>query len=128
MPRENNIVWNIISACDEIAGYLSKSNLKEISGNTGEKNSHGEDVKIADKTANDIFVKHMEDSGNCFGMVSEEMEEPLFFDNGKNSHEIVVVDPLDGSANIGLGLPTGTIFGVYKVSDDRLKRSEMFLQ
>lgn len=128
MPRENNVVWQIINACNEIANYLHTSKLSEIAKYTGEKNLHNENIRVADKTANDIFIKHMQNSGNCFGMVSEELDEPIFFDSGKNSDEIVVVDPLDGSANVGLGLPVGTIFGIYKVSDDRVKRNEMFLQ
>lgn len=128
MPRENNVVWQIIDACNEIANYLNTSNLNEIAKYTGDKNLHNENIRIADKTANDIFIKHMTKSGNCFGMISEELDEPLFFDSGKNSDEIIVVDPLDGSANVGLGLPVGTIFGVYKVSDDRIKTKDMFLQ
>jgi len=131
MPRENNVVWQIIDACNEIANYLKTSNLSEISKYTGDKNLHNENIRVADKTANDIFIKHMMNGGNCFGMVSEELDEPLFFDSGKNSNEIVVVDPLDGSANVGLGLPVGTIFGVYGVygiPNSKEKTKDIFLQ
>lgn len=33
---------------------------------------------------------------------------------------VVVFDPLDGSSNIDAGVPVGTIFGIYSVSEETI--------
>lgn len=38
---------------------------------------------------------------------------------------IVVFDPLDGSSNIDAGVPVGTIFGVYSVSEETMMLPEI---
>ena len=48
---------------------------------TGSKNSHGEKVKKLDLIANNLFIKSLENGGNCAGVVSEENDKiPNTFD------------------------------------------------
>jgi len=50
-----------------------------LGDNTGSKNTHGEKVKKLDLIANDLFIKSLENGGNCAGIVSEENEKILIF-------------------------------------------------
>ena len=83
---------------------------------TGSKNTHGEKVKKLDLIANELFIKSLENGGNCAGIVSEENEKILLFnnENSKNARYLVLIDPLDGSSNIDVNVPVGTIFSILK--------------
>jgi len=83
---------------------------------TGSKNSHGEKVKKLDLIANNLFIKSLENGGNCAGVVSEENDKILIFnnENSKNAKYLVLIDPLDGSSNIDVNVPVGTIFSILK--------------
>lgn len=60
---------------------------------------------------NDIIFSSLQRSGKVAVMASEEDEVPLWIaDDGPF---VVVTDPLDGSRNIDVSIPTGTIFGIY---------------
>ena len=87
-----------------------------LGDNTGSKNTHGEKVKKLDLIANDLFIKSLENGGNCAGIVSEENEKILIFNNpnSKNANYLVLIDPLDGSSNIDVNVPVGTIYSVLK--------------
>ena len=51
-------------------------------------------------------------------MVSEEEEHAILLDNG--GKYILAFDPLDGSSNIDCNVSIGTIFGIWKKSDQDL--------
>ena len=96
-----------------------------LGDNTGSKNTHGEKVKKLDLIANDLFIKSLENGGNCAGIVSEENEKILIFNNpnSKNANYLVLIDPLDGSSNIDVNVPVGTIFSVLKKPKTSKKRA-----
>lgn len=60
----------------------------------------------------------MRTSGKCRLIVSEEEERCLVFDENKNARYAVVCDPIDGSSNLDAGVSVGTIFGIFKLSED----------
>ncbi len=68
-----------------------------------------------DVIANDIFLRTSEYGGHLAGMVSEELEEPYQipppYPLGKY---LLAFDPLDGSSNIDINAPVGSIFSVLK--------------
>ena len=47
-------------------------------------------------------------------LASEEDEAPVAGSGAPGGRFAVVFDPLDGSRNIEVSIPTGTIFGVYE--------------
>ena len=53
---------------------------------------------------------------SCAGIVSEELEDVVVFDDelSSKSKYIVAFDPLDGSSNIDNCISIGTIFGIYR--------------
>ena len=94
--------------------------MVNILGLDGSTNQTGDDVKKLDIFANNKIIEYMENSGECCGIASEELEDFVKLPSkaGKDAKYVVVVDPLDGSSNIDVNVSVGTIFGIYRrVSD-----------
>ncbi|KAG1655005.1 hypothetical protein FOA52_008825 [Chlamydomonas sp. UWO 241] len=71
--------------------------------------------KKLDVVANDVVKAALAASGVVRVMASEEEDEPIVVGEGPHEGGLVAVfDPLDGSSNIEVSIPTGTIFGVYR--------------
>lgn len=94
---------------------VNKAGLVNILGDAGTVNIQGEQVKKLDLFANHQMVKVLQRGISCAGIISEELDEPIAFDDkmSVNSKYIVAFDPLDGSTNIDNCISIGTIFGVY---------------
>lgn len=76
--------------------------------------------------ANEIFINSLRSSGKVCALVSEENEEIIQVSDRKlRGRYVVVFDPLDGSSNIDAGVPVGTIFGIYTVSDELIALPEI---
>ncbi len=94
---------------------LSRAGLMEsILGEADLINVQGEEVKKLDVYANNILKKCLQNSGECAGVASEEEEDFVAFENRKMAKYVVMFDPLDGSSNIDVIAPVGTIFSIYK--------------
>lgn len=97
---------------------LSKAGLVEnILGNTGDTNVQGEEVKKLDEFANNILIQCLKTSGECCGIASEEEDTFVSFHEDPNCNSakyVVLFDPLDGSSNIDVNAPVGTIFSIYR--------------
>lgn len=97
---------------------LSKAGLVDhILGNTGDMNIQGEEVKKLDEYANKTLIQCLKTSGECCGIASEEEDTFVSFhedERCKNAKYVVLFDPLDGSSNIDVNAPVGTIFSIYK--------------
>jgi fructose-1,6-bisphosphatase I len=111
--RDINRLMRRVST-DNLSGYNGA-----IEGAKGSVNIQGEDQKKLDVIANRIMKTSLCCSGKVSIVASEEDEEPCLCsavtDNvAFNGEYAAVFDPLDGSSNIDSGLPTGTIFGIYR--------------
>lgn len=95
---------------------INKAGLAEILGKAGKENIQGESQATLDIMANDVFVETLKNRGEICGMVSEEVENFIAFDGdiNKNAKYVVLMDPLDGSSNIDVGITVGTIFSIYR--------------
>ena len=95
---------------------INKAGLAEIRGKAGKENVQGEVQAKLDVLANDMFISTLRDRGDICGLASEELEDFLVFneDRHKNANYVVLIDPLDGSSNIDVGITVGTIFSVYR--------------
>lgn len=100
-----------------IAQDLRQAGLLDILGSTGEVNVQGEEVQKLDQRANDTFVQVFESSTIVRTVVSEEMEEPYTVLSAERSGKYAVFfDPLDGSSNIDVNAPLGSIFSIHRLS------------
>ena len=112
-----SLLKDIKLAARQVSKELNSAGLNKILGDeSGTENIHGEKVKKLDVIANDLFINSLKKGGNCAGIVSEEIDKILVFNDkvSKNSHYIVAIDPLDGSSNIDVNVPVGTIFSIFK--------------
>ena len=112
-----SLLKDIKLAARQVSKELNSAGLNRILGDaSGTKNVHGEVVKKLDIIANDLFINSLKQGGNCAGIVSEEIDKIIVFNDkmSKNSQYIVAIDPLDGSSNIDVNVPVGTIFSIFK--------------
>jgi len=122
----SQVICAAARACADISQELSRlpisssrqSNQKSPKG--GETNVQGEVQKPMDVIANDIFIHEVID---YVGVMASEEEEHVI--EGKlmdfdriNAYEIAF-DPLDGSSNLDVSVPTGTIFGIAPFSSEK---------
>ena len=102
-------------ACKRISFIVGRGALGAAQGSTDSINVQGETQMKLDVISNDIFLRTSEYGGQLAGMVSEELDEPYQipaeYPLGKY---LLVFDPLDGSSNIDINAPVGSIFSVLK--------------
>ena len=102
-------------ACKRISFIVGRGALSGAHGSAHVTNVQGETQMRLDVISNDIFLRTSEYGGHLAGMVSEELEEPYQippeYPLGKY---LLVFDPLDGSSNIDINAPVGSIFSVLK--------------
>src|SRR4051794_19690007 len=98
-----------------IANKVRSGGLADILGATDLENVHGETQQKLDVLANEIIIKAVDHGGRLCAMASEEepgiIDIPTGFRCGKYC---LLFDPLDGSSNIDVNVPVGTIFSVLK--------------
>ncbi|MEN9521631.1 MAG: hypothetical protein RL065_8, partial [Bacteroidota bacterium] len=107
---------------------VNHAGLADILGDTGAENIQGETVKKLDEFANNHFIAAFQRGKRCCGIVSEENDDMIILDEDAAQY-LVCMDPLDGSSNIDVNIPVGTIFSIYKRNskDCKVKRED-FLQ
>uniref|UniRef100_A0ACD6ABF3 Uncharacterized protein n=1 Tax=Avena sativa TaxID=4498 RepID=A0ACD6ABF3_AVESA len=112
------LVAHIQSACKSIAALAASPGNADLSrakaaGSGADAVAAGRDApKPLDELSNEILLSSLQSSGKVAVVASEENDLPVWMcDDGPY---VVVTDPLDGSRNIEVSIPTGTIFGVYK--------------
>ena len=96
-----------------ITNKVRSAGLVDILGATDHENVQGEIQQKLDVFANETIIKAMDHTGRLCAMASEEEEGiipiPREFRTGKYA---LLFDPLDGSSNIDVNVPVGTIFSV----------------
>lgn len=97
-----------------ISAHVRMAGLVDIIGKTGKVNIQGEEVQKLDEFANNLMIQHLSDCGEFYALASEEVDDVIFPENGKNGKYIIAFDPLDGSSNIQVNVNVGTIFSIHK--------------
>ncbi len=95
---------------------VRRAGLVDILGEHGATNIQGEVQMKLDVFANETLINILKSSPDCAGIASEENDELVAFEDtfSANSKYIVLFDPLDGSSNIDVNAPIGTIFSIYR--------------
>ncbi len=115
----SGILSDLALACKMIANKVRLAGLVDVLGAHGTENVQGEAQQKLDVLANTIIIKALDHGGRLCAMASEEEEAiipiPEKFKRGKY---VLLFDPLDGSSNIDVNVPVGTIFSILrKVTD-----------
>ncbi len=103
---------SLAEGCKIIARLINNAGLADILGVTGETNVQGETVQKLDDLSNRILMDYLRASETCAGYLSEENEGVVTL-NAQGKY-VMSVDPLDGSSNIDVCAPVGTIFNVVE--------------
>jgi fructose-1,6-bisphosphatase I len=111
----SGILYDLALAAKMIANKVRSAGLADILGSAGTENVQGETQQKLDIIANEIIIKAMDHGGRLCAMASEESEEIIPIpDHFKQGKYVLLFDPLDGSSNIDVNVPVGTIFSVVK--------------
>lgn len=113
-----SLLHDLILSAKIISRSVTKAGLVDILGGTGDINVQGEQVQKLDDFANSVMIYRMKNCGVVCAVGSEEEEELVLVDQGKErGNYVIFFDPLDGSSNIDANVSIGTIFSIYRVED-----------
>jgi fructose-1,6-bisphosphatase I len=111
----SGILQDLALAAKMIASKVRLAGLVDVLGEHGTDNVQGEAQKKLDVISNDIIVKAMDHGGRLCAMASEEEEDIIPIpDQFRRGNYVLLFDPLDGSSNIDVNVPVGTIFSVLR--------------
>jgi fructose-1,6-bisphosphatase I len=126
----SGILYDLALAAKMIAMKVRSAGLADIIGSAESENIQGEVQQKLDVLSNDIIVKALDHGGRLCAMASEEEPDIIQIpDKFRCGKYCLMFDPLDGSSNIDVNVPVGTIFSVVqKVTPGRQGELEDFLQ
>ncbi|MEO8193998.1 MAG: class 1 fructose-bisphosphatase [Gemmatimonadales bacterium] len=111
----SGLLYDLALAAKMIANKVRSAGLADILGSTDHVNVQGETQQKLDVLANEIIIKAVDHGGRLCALASEEEPEIIQIpDNFKCGKYCLLFDPLDGSSNIDVNVPVGTIFSVVK--------------
>ena len=111
------VILKIADTAQKIAQLLRRGALNNILGAANQINIQGEEQKKLDVLSNDLFITAFKNCPFVRAIASEEMPEPL--EITPNAPFLLLFDPLDGSSNIDINAPVGTIFSILPADDSR---------
>lgn len=113
-----NLLEAVANLSKRINDKVRHGALSGVLGLAGTDNIQGEHQKKLDIISNEIFVAGVECTGSVAGMGSEEMDHSLPTPSQyKRGEYLIMFDPLDGSSNIDINAPIGTIFSITKAPE-----------
>ncbi|RMG92962.1 MAG: fructose-1,6-bisphosphatase [Zetaproteobacteria bacterium] len=108
------IMQGVGRAATEIAYLLRGAVFRGALGAAGGENVQGEQQQKLDVLSDEIFLDEMRSTGFVCAVGSEEQEELQVIEEYADADYLVLVDPLDGSSNLDIDGPVGTIFSVVR--------------
>jgi len=108
------IIQGIGRAAIEIAALLRGAVFRGALGAQGSENVQGEQQQKLDVLSDEIFFDEMRSTGHVCAVGSEEQENLLVINEYSSADWLVLVDPLDGSSNLDICGPVGTIFSIVR--------------
>lgn len=112
-PGLATVLLALAASTQRISALVAKGGLADILGSAGPENVQGEVQKKLDVISNDMMIDGLSSTGHLAALASEEMDHHLPVP-GPHAAEryLALFDPLDGSSNIDINAPIGTIFSV----------------
>lgn len=111
----SGVLYDLALSAKMIANKVRSAGLADILGATANENVQGEIQQKLDVIANEIIIKAVDHGGRLCAMASEEEPGIIQIPDGfKCGKYCLLFDPLDGSSNIDVNVPVGTIFSVLR--------------
>jgi len=126
-------ITDLAEACATISRLVRHGRLAGNLAAARGTNVQDETQKELDIISNDILIDHAERGGHLIAVASEELDESQIFSANTQSGRprgsyLLLFDPLDGSTNIEVNGPVGTIFSVLRAPEGATGANEDFLQ
>ncbi|MFI5270574.1 MAG: class 1 fructose-bisphosphatase [Candidatus Saccharimonadales bacterium] len=96
-----------------LSARTNRAGLTDLRGLADSANVHDETQANLDIYANELCKNYLKQTGLFAALASEEEPEPVDLKQPEGKY-VIAFDPLDGSSNIDVNVPVGTIFSVYK--------------
>ncbi len=113
-----SLLGDVAAACKAVANLVRRGSLTGELGAAVGTNVQDETQKELDVMANELAISWCERGGQLFAMASEEMVDVYPVPEGyKRGRYLLIFDPLDGSSNIEVNGPMGTIFSVLRAPE-----------
>jgi fructose-1,6-bisphosphatase len=109
------LLVDVAAVIKAISAAVGKGPLVGLAGLAGTENVQGEPQKKLDVLADELFARGVEWSGLVGALASEEREDVHSVEG--SGRLALVFDPLDGSNNLDVNLPVGSIFSVLLLSE-----------
>ena len=119
-------ITTVTEACVAINALVRRGELSGITGVADNINVQGEEQKKLDVISNNLLKEQLATCAAIKGIASE--EEDSFVAANANGRYVVSFDPLDGSSNIDINAPTGTIFSIFAAIDNSTLSDADFTQ
>ena len=120
-----SLLCAIAEASQAISALTENGALGDIYGKLNSENVQGETQATLDIICDEIFTARLAATGLVAGMVSEEVDLPIKFENKTSTAKFMVFfDPLDGSSNVDVNVSIGSIFSVFKASKAILSETD----
>lgn len=111
----SSILYDLALAAKMIASKVRRAGLADILGAADSANVQGEIQQKLDVFANEIIIKALDHTGRLCAMASEEAADVIPIpDEFRTGAYALLFDPLDGSSNIDVNVPVGTIFSIVR--------------
>lgn len=105
----------IASAGKVISSEINRAALRDILGSVGSVNATDDEQQKLDIIGDDAVASALASTGLVCAMGSEENEGLIEVEGSQlDGPYAVVYDPVDGSSNIDVAAPIGTIFGIFR--------------
>jgi len=126
----SGILYDLALSAKMISREVRRAGLVDILGSAGHENVQGETQQKLDVFANETIIRAMDHGGRLCAMASEEMPGIIDIPEGfRCGKYCLLFDPLDGSSNIDVNVPVGTVFSVLrKITNGRRGELEDMLQ
>ena len=102
---------SLCAAVQKVSHVVARAGFLDLFGLSGAVNVQGEETQKLDIISDQLMGEVLEEAGVFAALVSEEREQVTVLD--ANAPFLLAYDPLDGSSNLGMNVPVGTIFGVW---------------
>ncbi len=113
--RLTQLLYDIALAAKLIARETTRAGIADILGATTSENVHGETQQKLDVFADRVIFRLNDHTGRVAVMASEEHDELLHIpEHHTPGYYVLIYDPLDGSSNIDVNAPVGTIFAIHR--------------
>src|SRR4026209_1892701 len=111
----SGILYDMALAAKMISSRVRRAGLADFLGSTQIENVQGEIQQKLDVFSNETIIKAMDHGGRLCAMASEEEEGIIPIpENFKCGKYCLLFDPLDGSSNIDVNVPVGTVFSIVQ--------------